>query len=185
MRKIILALAGAAALTLGSGAQAAISINSCTFASCQVANGTSGSTIGFSDISVGTSFNESINFSNTVAGLYSITFGTSSPSVDILTAVLSGDAGTFTLTGPQGPDSIVDENFSLAQTFLPVGNFMFNTTGTRADGQVGSIAGTLTVVNSAVPEPATWALMLLGFGGMGFSMRRNRSRRRTLIAQIA
>ncbi|URD61539.1 PEPxxWA-CTERM sorting domain-containing protein [Sphingomonas sp. KRR8] len=27
---------------------------------------------------------------------------------------------------------------------------------------------------AAVPEPATWALMLLGFGGMGVSMRRRR-----------
>ena len=29
-------------------------------------------------------------------------------------------------------------------------------------------------VGSAVPEPATWAMMLIGFGGIGFSMRRRR-----------
>ena len=34
----------------------------------------------------------------------------------------------------------------------------------------------------AVPEPATWAMMLLGFAGIGASMRR---RRRLLLAQIA
>jgi hypothetical protein len=34
----------------------------------------------------------------------------------------------------------------------------------------------------AVPEPATWALMLLGFGGIGVSMRR---RRRPVLAQLA
>lgn len=28
---------------------------------------------------------------------------------------------------------------------------------------------------SAAPEPATWALMLLGFGGIGFQMRRRKS----------
>jgi hypothetical protein len=35
---------------------------------------------------------------------------------------------------------------------------------------------------AAVPEPATWALMLLGFGGIGMAMRR---RRRPAFAQIA
>jgi hypothetical protein len=35
---------------------------------------------------------------------------------------------------------------------------------------------------AAVPEPATWGLMLLGFGGMGMMLRR---RRRPTLAQIA
>jgi len=30
------------------------------------------------------------------------------------------------------------------------------------------------VIPSAVPEPSTWAMMLLGFGAIGFSMRRKR-----------
>ena len=34
----------------------------------------------------------------------------------------------------------------------------------------------------AVPEPATWALMLLGFGGIGFAMRR---RTKPALAQLA
>ncbi|MGB3738074.1 MAG: FxDxF family PEP-CTERM protein [Pontixanthobacter sp.] len=37
----------------------------------------------------------------------------------------------------------------------------------------GSFGGQLSFVpTAAVPEPATWALMLLGFAGIGFSMRR-------------
>lgn len=36
----------------------------------------------------------------------------------------------------------------------------------------------------AVPEPATWAMMLLGFGATGFAMRRSR-RRKGLITQFA
>ena len=35
---------------------------------------------------------------------------------------------------------------------------------------------------AAVPEPGTWAMMLLGFGAVGFSMRR---RRRPALVQIA
>jgi hypothetical protein len=37
----------------------------------------------------------------------------------------------------------------------------------------------------AVPEPGTWALMLLGFGGMGVAMRRNRRRGTSTLAQMA
>jgi hypothetical protein len=31
-----------------------------------------------------------------------------------------------------------------------------------------------TAQSASVPEPATWAMMLLGFGAIGFAMRRNR-----------
>jgi hypothetical protein len=38
--------------------------------------------------------------------------------------------------------------------------------------------------NSGVPEPATWGMMLLGFAGIGFAMRR-RSRSSGALMQIA
>src|SRR5689334_4396681 len=38
-------------------------------------------------------------------------------------------------------------------------------------------------VNQGVPEPATWAMMLIGFGGIGVAMRRSRKHARLL--QIA
>jgi hypothetical protein len=41
------------------------------------------------------------------------------------------------------------------------------------------------VVNSAVPEPATWAMMLLGFGAIGFSMRRRRAADQSDLPQLA
>ena len=41
---------------------------------------------------------------------------------------------------------------------------------------------TLTSVTSAVPEPATWAMMIVGFGGAGVLIRRSR---RSLAPQIA
>ena len=36
-----------------------------------------------------------------------------------------------------------------------------------------------------VPEPATWAMMLLGFGATGMAMRRSRRRKGALLTQIA
>jgi hypothetical protein len=38
--------------------------------------------------------------------------------------------------------------------------------------------------NSGVPEPGTWAMMLLGFGGIGFAMRRGRKQNGRLL-QVA
>lgn len=37
-------------------------------------------------------------------------------------------------------------------------------------------------VESAVPEPGTWAMMLMGFGAMGFALRRGRGRKPALAA---
>lgn len=34
--------------------------------------------------------------------------------------------------------------------------------------------GTITQATAAVPEPATWAAMLMGFGAVGFAMRRRK-----------
>jgi PEP-CTERM motif-containing protein len=59
--------------------------------------------------------------------------------------------------------------------------------GTIGTGEAGSYSGNLNLVAQAapggVPEPATWAMMLLGFGGVGFAMRRKKSMR--AIAQLA
>jgi hypothetical protein len=41
---------------------------------------------------------------------------------------------------------------------------------------------TFNASNGAVPEPGTWAMMLLGFGAVGFAMRRRKPAERLLIA---
>ena len=46
----------------------------------------------------------------------------------------------------------------------------------------GSYGGNLTFTPNAVPEPATWAMMLLGFAGIGWHFRRRRS---TSLPQFA
>lgn len=52
--------------------------------------------------------------------------------------------------------------------------------GTRSEGFLRAVPGqanastfvTERIVNTAVPEPATWALMIAGFGGAGAALRR-------------
>ena len=37
------------------------------------------------------------------------------------------------------------------------------------------VSGTFTLLSNSVPEPSTWAMMLLGFGAAGYSLRRRRA----------
>jgi hypothetical protein len=56
-----------------------------------------------------------------------------------------------------------------------------------AQGIRGSLGGgfySTPNATAAVPEPATWAMMLLGFGGVGFQMRRQR-RKGSFLTQAA
>ena len=65
--------------------------------------------------------------------------------------------------------------------------FDFGTEGAdfvTLDDPTGWSNATLYTTGSGVPEPATWAMMLLGFGAAGTAMRRSR-RRTTALAQIA
>jgi hypothetical protein len=41
-------------------------------------------------------------------------------------------------------------------------------------GNAGRATLTISSLNSAVPEPATWAMMIVGFGAIGASLRSGR-----------
>jgi hypothetical protein len=65
--------------------------------------------------------------------------------------------------------------------------YSFRSLGTGTNGLDGSttgnvLLGNLLLTTPAVPEPATWAMMLLGFAGIGVALRR---RNRPALAQIA
>lgn len=66
--------------------------------------------------------------------------------------------------------------FATAQTAITLSNF-FTRYQSLDYGDVtgGSASGQVTDPSSPVPEPAAWMLMLLGFGGIGLAMRKNRS----------
>ncbi len=63
------------------------------------------------------------------------------------------------------------ELFRLDAIRITAGQHVINVMGTWGE-QGGSYAGTLNFSPGVVPEPATWALMILGFGAVGGAMRR-------------
>jgi hypothetical protein len=79
-------------------------------------------------------------------------------------------AGAFELTFADGTSSISLNNF--VDRYASLSQLQ------------GSPSGEGTPVGG-VPEPATWAMMLLGFGGIGMAMRRSSRRRNPALAQIA
>jgi len=183
MRKMFLGVLGATALALCStAANASISINGCSASldSCTVDNSLAPakSSIAWSDAGpLTTPFSASIDFTNSLAGNYLISLNTADPVTwfDTLTITpFGGGPNVLTYSGPSF-QSI---------TFLPAsfgsGRYVFTFNG-HTTGPGGNESGTLSFTQ-AVPEPATWALMLLGFGGIGMAMRR---RRRPALAQIA
>lgn len=81
------------------------------------------------------------------------------------------DPATYAGTG-QG----LDTTYHLSYTFTATGastqiQFAGNTLETLGDERFGIDN---VVVSGAVPEPAAWAMMLMGFGGLGAALRRRR-----------
>ena len=96
----------------------------------------------------------------------------SNPANSVLFGTTGSGTLSFTLGGAPGQTSITLSNF--------LDRYQgFSTTNVN-QAAVTSAIGVGTP--GAVPEPATWAMMLLGFGGIGMAMRRGR---KPVLAQIA
>jgi hypothetical protein len=134
--------------------------------------------IAFSETPLDTpTFSELISFNNALDGIYAITLGTTDIDVDFtdvfLQALVDGVAtGTrYDLLTTVNNGSV--EQKTLFDTFLTAGTYGLFVNGNNAGG--GNAGGTVSIrQTAAVPEPGTWAMMLLGFGGMGVAMRRRR-----------
>ncbi|WP_260597791.1 PEPxxWA-CTERM sorting domain-containing protein [Sphingomonas endolithica] len=185
--KRILAAALAAAV-LPTSAQAAIVININQVGTSIVATG-SGSfdTTGLKTYSTNA---QGGSFINAASGIVSV--GDSAP-ISIFTG-LSGPVLGY-LQGPKFAALTAGDTFGLSQylgaVYLPTNyqsNALLNGSSTYFNSTLASLgltagqyvyrssADTVTLnigaVAAAVPEPATWAMMLLGFGVIGFAMRR-------------
>ena len=76
-----------------------------------------------------------------------------------------------------------DVNNVTAFWLIDLGSTVTNTI-TLSDGAGSSNAQIFAAGTPGVPEPATWAMMLMGFGGIGMAMRRSR-RRNAALMQVA
>jgi len=140
-------------------------------------------------------------------GVYSFALGTSPISFDwsidgsqylaqiTLTNLLTGATVSYDPFTPGNDNYISATDSDLAQNseelsfgFLSGLGFDPNVNDTysvtlKSGGQSVSAYAQIGTGAPAVPEPATWAMMLIGFGGIGFAMRKGR--RQPGLAQLA
>lgn len=112
-----------------------------------------------------------------------------------------GDAVQVTVTGYDQFGAAFSQNFGIAPGDPTLGNgqnfvsflasngehithISFNNTGNSGFTDLRQLRINGIQGITPVPEPATWAMMLVGFGAAGVAMRRTR-RRKPLLAQIA
>jgi hypothetical protein len=99
--------------------------------------------------------------------------------IDFTSVLLDGFAFT-----PGGVDP-ADETFFLTLAGpLAIGSHTITVNGVTGSSGDGAFGGNINLSAApGVPEPSTWAMMLLGFGGMGVAMRRRRTGE--LMKQVA
>jgi hypothetical protein len=112
-------------------------------------------------------------FFNPAAGSATLIFDVSAAGADLVFtgATLAGGAGNLVINNAGNPLSTV----YVFNAPIPLGMNTLTFTGNLANGASSSTAsGTLSL--APVPEPTTWALMILGFGAVGSAMRRRASK---------
>ena len=161
MKSIVKGLALAVALMAVAPAA-----NAATFVTLDppAANGSISGVFGNSGIGLG-SFTDVITFT-LPAGITSATISSTMTSttnnVDLTSVLLNGTALTLGSTG---------------QTEFRFINNLPNLAGTQtltimgSSGGEGSYSGTIAFSPGVIPEPATWAMMILGFGMVGAGLR--------------
>jgi hypothetical protein len=94
--------------------------------------------------------------------------------------------GVLTRVGALGVNIGARTSFDISGAntgFVQAGNILYSIDLTSgALSTIGNTNRTLFGLSAAVPEPATWAMMLIGFGAVGAAARSSRSRRKTVTA---
>jgi hypothetical protein len=214
MRKLVLGLLGASALTMGTAANATLTVSTWNNVSAITGPNTPDGGMHYtfsytSTCGVGTPpvmcgatpsmFSATVSFINTMTGYYGLGVQSTATLVaGLIDAATDVDFSHVYLTGPGGFSIDFDntstgsalerdahETYALNDLFLNANQtYTIHIEGSR--GNASSFDGNLNFAAASppVPEPTTWALMLLGFGAVGWQLRR-RSSRRPLLTQAA
>jgi hypothetical protein len=100
-----------------------------------------------------------------VLGLYAGAFDPASPLANVL--IYDDDSGPGVDAYFQYDLQAGQEYTALVTHYYPIG-----TSGRATTGAYTLVFDGVGSVQTGVPEPATWAMMLFGFGGLGYAMRR-------------
>lgn len=162
MARIALALAAASAISLSVPAAAAVTLTGYTVSGPSPANGSF--TLQYDDVAQ-------------VYTLIALDFTVGTTHFDISNSGIE----QFSLTDVElggNPDGVTG-----LQTSLNLDDFALEFDPTRASqtqdffylfGGTNEIPNVPVTITASVPEPASWAMMLLGFGAIAFALRRRR-----------
>ena len=188
MRRVAIGLASAAALTMATAAQATVTIGGSTnVLVTKVLQNSTNATIDFTSPveTAGTLFTNNLTFTNSASGLYNLTVQTLAGSAFVNFTSCLGCGIFLSGTGilgsiPIGLSSTANGASTFAQNNINLGAGTFTLTLKGMTTSLGDFNGIVDF--SAVPEPGTWGLMLLGFAAIGASIRRRRFRNLSQLA---
>jgi len=166
-------LTAVASLAVAMAAPTAVNA---TVLSFSVGDVTSGS-FGDAHIKKG-AFTDTVSFTLFDAGTLSASLTSAATKLkkagdlDFTSVVLTGGSGPFSfdIVNNDGPTGLTDS--AVFNGLLSAGDYLLTITGTSyGNAQFGGN----TTVESAVPEAASWLMMLAGFGVVGAGLRRRRT----------
>jgi hypothetical protein len=118
----------------------------------------------------------------TPADIFNFALGFTDPENIAVFTLISGFQGSYGSTGPgistmgTYTESLVRNRpfVSYALSFVPTsaGSLLLTFGGAGPNDSAGPILDNVLVGSQVVPEPSTWAMLLLGFGLVGFARRR-------------
>ena len=115
-----------------------------------------------------------------IVGINSINGGTFSGALTGLTGSFGGNAFTYSVN--YTINIATADTITLGGNSFQVGAQTVRINPLTLNSGADPVSGTLSV---SVPEPATWAMMLLGFGMVGFGLRSRRAGKVTTRASFA